>query len=347
MAKPTVDDVCTMLAEHKPFKFYNGFFYNSKYELVSRQKMRDIIALKVGRYQPNNLDRFEETICEHNKCEDKNPREVFINSIPAIEGESYILNWLKKQYPQIDWEQVIYDIVMHKSEKIYVFHGIAEAGKSQLIDILKNLFQNYSVSLTVKQLSNRFNLGEVIGKLFVGGDDLGRESFGDMVGLIKSMATGGKISMERKFIRPIQCRNEANFVFCTNNPLILDITDEGVLRRFVIFYFDKKMELPCDYDEFREKYINNAEEIGKLIYQLKKVKFNKQAIKDLEVMTIKKLLAESPVSKCGERDYEDYAKYCKEHGFKAFNKDNFDKVWSLIDKYLPFNDKALEVFSFT
>ena len=333
MAGYSLNDMCEVLVRQKPFYFHNGFYYNSKFQLVTVQDMRDRIARYFGRYKPSDLDLFENTVREHNRCVDKNPREIYLNTIQSVEGDSFILDWLNTEYPDIQWEQVIYDIIMHKTEKIYVFHGVAEAGKSQLMDMLKHLFKTLAVPLTVKQLSNRFNLGEVMGKLFVAGDDLGRDSFGDVIGLVKSMATGAKVSLEQKFKRTVECENVANFMFCTNNPLQLDITDEGVLRRFVIFYFDKKMNLPCGFREFREKHIKSDEEIRRLMYQLRKVKFDENIIKKLELETTRKLLLDSPANQCGSDVYSKYAEYCRNNGYKPLNKTNFEKIRNLIGKY--------------
>jgi len=335
-----------MLVAEKPFLFHNGFYYDKQLNIVSAQNMRDRIAKRYTRFKPQELDIYENTIREHNRAETLNPREIYLKTISSIEGESFILNWLKEQYPDVAWEQVIYDIIMHKTEKMYVFHGIAEAGKSQLMDMLKYLFKSLAIPMTVEQLNNKFNLGETMGKLLIAGDDLGRENFGKVLGLIKSMATGAKVGLEQKYKRLAYCENKANFLFCTNNAIQVDITDEGVLRRFVIFTFDKKMKLPCNYNEFREKYIENSDEVGRLVYQLRKVEFDESVIKALEIKTAKKLLSDSPANKCGSDEYKVYGEYCKDNGYKPLNKANFEKVRSLIVRYglIP-KDNDLEIMN--
>jgi len=293
---------------------------------MSREEFRKSIAFRYAKYKVDDVDRFEETVCEFNPKAGYNPREIYLDSLKTVKGECWLLGWLKVQYPYITWEQVLYDLIMHKSEKVYILYGVMEAGKSKVLDILKMIFGQFTKPMTIDQLSNRFNLGEVIGKLFIVGDDLGKENFGSVVGLIKSMATGETIALERKFMHSIDCKNEANFAFGTNQMPYLDINDDGVLRRFIILRFDKKMKLPCeDYQEFLRTYMTEVE-AQKLLYQISKVKFDPKYMQKLTIESQVYMLTQSPVYQANTDVYDDYKTYCIKNGFKPYHKDNWDKV---------------------
>ena len=325
--KMTLDDILQDLTEYKLYYFSNGFFYDSQGNLMSREKVRQEIGYRYKRYKIDDIDKFEETIQEFNRKDENDPRAIYLGSIKPIEGKSWLLGWLETEYPQYDWKQIFWDLIMHKSPRVYILYGIAEAGKSKILDILRLIFAEYTKSFTIDQLSNRFNLGEVIGRLFIVGDDLGKENFGSVVGLIKSMATGEPISLERKFMHSIECKNEGNFAFGCNQFPYLDINDDGVLRRFVVLIFDKKMKLPVqDYAEFVRDYINPTE-AGKLLYQVQQVKHDPAYFNDkLHPQSKRYMLHESPVHKAGTEQYEVYSEYCRKHGFKSMNMENWQKV---------------------
>lgn len=332
MAKITIQDICNDIANNKNYYFGNGFFYNSLHELMTRGELRESVAFRYTRYKVDEVDKMEEVISEFNKVKGKDPRGIYLSSLADEKGECYILEWLKVQYPQYDWEQIFYDIIMRKTEKNYIFWGVNGAGKSQIFDLLKIMFDNFYIAMTIEQMSNKFNLSGIIGKLLLVGDDLGKEDFGTVIGLVKSMTTGQGVMLERKFMHPIYCENKANFVFGTNNMPYLDITDEGILRRFIVLRFDKEMVLPCGYDEFREKYINEAQ-AKRLLCRLRKVKYNREVIEKLNNDTKLFLLSNSPVKKANTTTYDTYKVYCQDNGFKPYNKDNFEKALTLLNKY--------------
>lgn len=330
MKKPTTDDICEDIAEEKNWYFSNGFYYNGQKELISRQTMRDAIAFRYRKYGVKDLDKFEEVVCEHNQLADLDSRAIYLQSIKTIPTKCWLFDWLKKEYPKYDWEQILYDIIMKKSEKIYLFYGVSMAGKSKVLDILRLVFGEFAKAMTIDQLSNKFNLGETIGKLIVIGDDLGKEDFGKVIGLIKSMATGNRISMERKFMHSQECDFKGNFVFGANNMPYFDISDDGVLRRVCVIQFTKKMVLPVkNYQDFVRDYINEGQAQA-LISQLKNAEFNPEAIEELNLETQRFMLWESPVYKCGSTDYETYKNWCSKKGFKPYNEDNFKKVLAII-----------------
>lgn len=330
MAKITIDDICNDIVECKHWTFNNGFFYNSLGELMSREELRSAIAFRFSRHKVDDIDKFEETITEFCKNKNADAREIFINSIMPKKSNKkcWLLEYLKEEYPNYNWDQIFYDIIMQKSERVYILHGVARAGKSKFIELLQHIFGDYAKPMTINQLSNKFNLGEVIGKLLIIGDDLGgKESFGEVIGLIKSMATGQPISMERKFMHSIPCRNEANFVFGTNSMPYLDINDDGVLRRFVVINFTKKMKLPVNnYKQFMREYIQNDEQCDALLYHLSTIEYDPEYFEELSFYSQVYLIENSPVAKAKTNDYDTYANYCKSKGFKPMNSENWARV---------------------
>lgn len=332
MKKPTIDEICQDIAENKNWYFSNGFYYDGNKNLISRQKMRDAIAFRYQKYGVSDLDKFEEVICEHNQLEGVDSREIYLNSLKTTKGTCWLFEWLKTEHPQYDWEQILYDIIMQKSQRIYLFYGVAYAGKSKILDIFRLIFGEFAKAMTINQLSNKFNLGETIGKLIIIGDDLGKEDFGSVIGLIKSMATGNRISMERKFMHSQECDFNGNFVFGANNMPYFDISDDGVLRRVCVIQFKKKMVLPVkNYQQFLREYINE-QQAQILVSQLKNVEFNPEAIDKLNLETQRFMLWESPVYKCKSTDYETYKNWCAKNTFKPYNKDNFERILKVIEE---------------
>lgn len=326
--KANLSDICNDVALNKNWYYQNGFYYNYNKELITREEFRSQVARSYICYKTKDLDVIEDVVCEHNKLTDMKARNQYMDSreYPRETKYCWILDYLMTEVPQYDWLQIFYDIIYHKSDKTYILYGISGAGKSKVLSMLQIIFGDYCKMMTIQQLSNKFNLGELLGHLVVIGDDLGKEGFGDAIGILKSMITGEKVSVERKFMHSIHFVNESNLVFGTNQLPYLDIHDDGVLRRFVLLRFEKKMQLPvADFDEFMEKYIN-VEQAQALLSAVQYVQHDHDYIHLLSLETALYFIRDNAVTKCDSESYEAYTAYCKRNNHKPYNATNFIKV---------------------
>lgn len=320
--KITFNDILNNITQNKIYKFCNGFFLKDG-KLISRETLRKELSLRYSISNIQNINKMEDAIVELNSIDDEvDIRHLFLTSYEKekTQGKPKIIKSLESLYPNYDWNAILTAIFVHRSDYIFILYGQSLTGKSTLLEVIKAFYGDFNISLTIEQMSNRFNLGEIQGKLMVVGDDLGTESFGNTIGLIKSMITSNSISLERKFQQSFKIKPITNFCYACNKLPILDLADDGILRRVIILNFDKKIENP-DKNFITE--ITTPEEVQKLYNYLQKDQ-NFEYLDKLNKDSIVQLIDNSSVGLSKKYNYKEYVSFCKENGYKNFNSGNFE-----------------------
>ena len=125
----------------------------------------------------------------------------------------------------------------------------------------------------------------------------------------------------------IPCACEANMMFGANGMPYLDVTDDGVLRRFIVIDMSKKMDMPVkSYRQFMRDYIENDEQCGNLLHTLSTVEHDPEYFENLSYLSQLYLMKLSPVFKANTDKYDTYVQFCRDKGQKPMNADNWLKV---------------------
>lgn len=121
--------------------------------------------------------------------------------------------------------------------KAFVLVGNKSNGKSTFLGLLQSLLgRDNTSSLDLRELGDRFKTAELFGKLANIGDDIGDGYISDS-SVFKKLATGDRVTAERKGEQPFQFDSYSKLIFSANTiPRIKDRTG-AVMRRLMIVPF--------------------------------------------------------------------------------------------------------------
>lgn len=231
--------------------------------------------------------------------------------------------------------------------KFFMLTGDGSNGKSTYIDLFKTILgEKNTVALELQELGERFKTAEMFGKLANIGDDIGDE-FVANTAVLKKLATGDRLNVERKGQNPFDFNNYAKLIFSANSiPRMGKGKDNGaLLRRMIIIPFNATFsDEDKDFDpsiKYKLREQSSVEYLICLAVQgLKRVlKNNKFTIsekvqKELEdfeeinnpiIGFFKELDINEYVNEPTSKLYDDYREYCIRDGLEPLKKGNFSK----------------------
>lgn len=252
-------------------------------------------------------------------------------------GKSKYLESLYMLYPDIQWKEILYNIITPKSKPLFhIFYddGVGGTGKSTLLEVLTKIAgENFTSNVLLDQFGNRFIFANMLGKYLNIGDDNGKNDELQNVGTLKSIITGNRVTIDRKNISPIEVRIFAKQLFATNILPYIDFTDGGIMRRLNIVSMNKvipkDMKL-CSLDE---------EEISHIIYEVLQSNDLEKGENELAITT-------SPlyrfISSNENINYYNYCSYCDNNGFRKMNIINYEVKSKFINAYID-SKKSIEL----
>ena len=244
-------------------------------------------------------------------------------------GRSKYLESLDTLYPHIDWRGILHNILVPNSKPLFhIFYddGVGGTGKSTLLEVLTKIVgESFTSNVLLDQFGNRFMFANMLGKYLNVGDDNGKNDELQNVGTLKSIITGGRVTIDRKNISPIDVRIFAKQLFATNILPYIDFTDGGIMRRLNIVQMNKvipsDMKL-CTLDE---------EELGHIVYEVLNANDLTKGENELAITT-------SPLYRFynGYKDktYDNYKTFCDENGFRKMNIINFEVKSKFITSFI-------------
>lgn len=309
------------------FKFSDGV-YIIKDKVIT---IDDIYRLlwKEERLLPTETDSIIENIEKISE-----PIELQMNifsniRIKSKKGKSKYLKSLNTLYPEIEWRNILYNILVPNTRPLFhIFYddGVGGTGKSTLLEVLTKIVgENFTSNVLLDQFGNRFIFANMLGKYLNIGDDNGKNDELQNVGTLKSIITGNRVTIDRKNISPIEVRIFAKQLFATNILPYIDFTDGGIMRRLNIVPMNKiipkNMEL-CTLDD---------DEIGHIIYEVLQAE-------DLTYNSNELAISSHPLymfhTQKSDTSYEKYKYFCEENGFRKLNIINFEVKSKFIKSYI-------------
>ena len=264
-------------------------------------------------------------------------RDMFNNIINKcnrnkIQKSKYLAS-LDKIYPEIPFRKIIYNaLALEKKPLVHIFYddGVGGTGKSTFLEVLTKIVGENNVSnVLLDQFGNRFVFANMLGKYLNIGDDNGRNDELQNVGTLKSIVTGGRVTIDRKFMSPIDVRITATQLFATNIMPYIDFTDGGLMRRLNIVPMNRVIPSGSKMPTIDE------EEISAILYEV----FYAEGAGDLEENNNELAITLSPLyrfmtSKDYDGSYSAYQDFCQLYGFRCMNIINFEVKSKFITAYL-------------
>lgn len=324
------------IIEKYDFKFSDGVYF-IKGKVINAE---DIYRLfwKEEKLLPTETDTILENV---ERISEKIPlqNEIFKNIMDrqyhtSISKSEYLKS-LYTLYPDIEWVDIIYNIIVPNTKPMFhIFYddGVGGTGKSTLLEVLTKIVGEQNVSnVLLDQFGNRFIFSNMLGKYLNIGDDNGRNDELQNVGTLKSIVTGNRVTIDRKNMQPIECRIFAKQLFATNILPYIDFTDGGLMRRLNIVLMNKVIPSNMDLPDL------NEHEIGEIIYTVltygKDLETNQNELAITNHPLYRFYITEDKDFK--NKTYENYKYFCDKYGFRKLNVINFEVKSKFIKARFP------------
>lgn len=304
------------------------------------------------------------------ELEDFNPEIVTRNKIPVAYIKDAYYEVTDKTFSKLAvndkkiraiLEEILGYILFRRNEfaAMFVLTGDGSNGKSSYLKIIRKLVGSENTSsLDLKELDQRFKTAELFGKLVNIGDDIDK-AYIKSSSVLKKLATGEALNVERKGKDPFDFTNYAKLIFSANEmPRINDYSD-GLGRRLQIVPFKAKFSVTDeDYDPFitdkllsdeSMQYVLNLA-LNSLKRLLKNKSFTKSKVvtKEMEkyqeennpiISFINNEDVEVERSVVGDL-YLEYKSYCSINGYQPVSNISFSKQ---IRQLYGYNTKVQKV----
>lgn len=139
----------------------------------------------------------------------------------------------------------------NEMRKIFILTGGGQNGKSTFLKMLREFIGGTNTSsLDLKELDQRFKTAELFGKLVNIGDDISKEYIRNSA-MLKKLATGEAVNVERKGKDPFDFANYSKLIFSANEAPRINDSSDGLTSRLLLIPFKAKFTpQDKDYDPF-------------------------------------------------------------------------------------------------
>lgn len=227
--------------------------------------------------------------------------------------------------------------------KAFILIGDKGNGKSTFMDMLGTMIgqENFS-ALDLRDLSDRFRMSLIVGKLANLGDDISSEPLKD-TSIFKKIVTGDPLTAEQKNVNPFTFRSHAKLIFCANSFPKIDDPTGAVFDRLIVIPFKATFERGGKYYQpFLKDSLRTQEAIEYFITLavkgLKRVvkQFGFSQSTEIEkttafyrskgntVYSFARIINVQEIEKFPSSVwYERYINFCNDNGFKAVTNHTF------------------------
>lgn len=323
-------NILKLLNRHISYK--DGFWVLDN-NLVSEKEVRQYIKAQVDILEKDITDLLSELSYSDSEFEiDAYFRDKIKER--AGTGKSTYFASLDELYPGNKFRQIMNYYLFHEDCFCFVLIGYGQTGKTTFVSLIaKILGEAFFGRSNVALLRNSHGTAILEGKKFfevAEAQDLDL----DTANLLKSIITNDDIYINPKFQLPRTIKPHAKLVMTCNNMPRFKVTDDGIIRRFIIVKMDNKIK------KQNKNFLQEIEEdIPNIIREAIDNPFNIEDFADEQYA----IFENDPQwgfgygiknhQYNGANEYEKYQSMCKALGYNSRNKMNFDKFIELAKIY--------------
>lgn len=304
--------------------------------LVGEREVRSYIRTQLDVLEKDITDILSEL--SYNTSTDFNIEEYFLNKIqkelPEKPRKSSYFASLDELYPNNKFRQIMNYYLFHDDCFCFVLIGYGQTGKTTFVSLIaKILGEEFFGRSNVALLRNSHGTAILEGKKFfevAEAQDLDL----DTANLLKSIITNDDIFINPKFQLPRTIKPHSKMIMTCNNMPRFKVTDDGIIRRFVIVKMDNKIK------KQNKNFLKEIEEdIPNIIYEALMNPFDIDDFADEQYAIFENDpqygfgYGFTSLNYEGADNYEKYHNMCKALGYNARNKMNFEKFIELAKIY--------------
>lgn len=214
----------------------------------------------------------------------------------------------------------------------FVLIGYGQTGKTTFVNLIGEIMEGFFGRSNVSLLRNSHGTAIIEGKKIfevAEAQDLDL----DTANMLKSIITNDEIYINPKFQLPRTIKPHVKLIMTCNNMPRFKVTDDGVIRRFIIIKMDNKIEKQDRHfiEKMREDIPNIIKEAMEHPFNIADFAEEQYAIFENDAQWgygygLDKIYD-------NDSEYEKYKSFCKSNGFLSRNRANFDKFIELAKIY--------------
>lgn len=315
--------------------YYVDGFWVLDNELVGEERVRQYIRTQLDILEKDITDILSELSYNTDAF---NIEQYFIDRVKSSMAEeakpsSYFAS-LDELYPGNKFRQIMNYYLFHDDCFCFVLIGYGQTGKTTFVSLIaKILGQEFFGRSNVALLRNSHGTAILEGKKFfevAEAQDLDL----DTANLLKSIITNDDIYINPKFQLPRTITPHSKMIMTCNNMPRFKVTDDGIIRRFIIVKMDNKIK------KQNKNFLKEVEEdIPNIIREALENPFNIEDFADEQYAIFENDpqygfgYGFTDLKYEGVDNYEKYHTMCKALGYNARNKMNFEKFIELAKIY--------------
>lgn len=314
---------------------YKDGFWILHGEVVGEKKVRNFIKQQANVLDKEVTDLLSElSYTDSDFNIDKYFRNKIFERIDESTGESTYFKSLDELYPQNKFREIMNYYLFNEDCYSFVLIGYGQTGKTTFVSLIaKILGEAFFGRSNVNLLRNSHGTAILEGKkLFEVAEAQDLDL--DTANTLKSIITNDDIFVNPKFQLPRTIKPHAKLIMTCNNMPRFKVTDDGIIRRFIIVRMDHKIK------EQNKHFLEELEEdIPNIIREAYEHPFK---IEDFACEQYE-IFENDPqwgfgygtpnAMYTGDTAYEKYQTTCKSLGYNPRNKMNFDKFIELAKIY--------------
>lgn len=240
---------------------------------------------------------------------------------------------------KFDFDDKIYKIInllltSRGYERFFILYGTAGSGKSTVLNLIKQIFDNDYGVFSLSQLCERFAPSEACQYRLITHSELDANELNS--NRLKSIISREDGTVERKGQQPFNIKWQSRLLYACNEMPWIDLGDTGMMRRIVVF----KMDTPFKkFDKNVRDYKYSPEELKYIIHKALNMDMT-DWFEDFRRDTFEAVTEHNPVYLFRQEPaYEGYAASCKMFGYKPYNEYH----WLRVKNYITEQQKLLKL----
>ena len=252
--------------------------------------------------------------------------------LPILNEARQILKMPKKDLPDLPIEltlqqKIIIRCLLEQKDNLFIICGAGGSGKSTFLNLIRQIFDNDYVDLSLDQLANPFELATGVTHRLISSTEINTDNLDN--GKLKQLVSHEVITVNHKHQEPYQVQTQSQLIFVCNKPPRMDLSDTGLLRRIIYYGMEKPIAKPDPTIATRKFHSYELALIVAECLRLDLTDWKEYFITDTRYYLSKY----HSVYRANTNSYPQYRFYCQENGYKALSRANFEEIYDLFTEW--------------